>query len=237
MYDITLVCTQHKESRICNSLELHNIIKQISPEIIYEELSYSHFNESYKQERLIRLETNTVKEYLKNYIIKHIPVYTYQLPLNYYEDLDRMYNELLYTKMTYESHTLRNLLEKQAALIYLNGFCFLNNDENLKHFEEFNFLNETILNSLNYENLLPIHRLEKEMIEKREYQIIKDIYNFNKINSYETALMFIGSGHGKSIFNVINEFERRETIKLNWKVTLSKVCPAPNIGIVMRITD
>jgi hypothetical protein len=43
MYNITLVCTKHKESGNCNSLELHKIIKAIKPEIIFEELSHSNF--------------------------------------------------------------------------------------------------------------------------------------------------------------------------------------------------
>ena len=66
MYNITLVCTRHGESGNCNSIELHDIIEKIRPEIIFEELSQSHFDESYKQETLITLETNAIKKYLKN---------------------------------------------------------------------------------------------------------------------------------------------------------------------------
>jgi hypothetical protein len=51
-----------------------NIIEKISPEIIFEELSQSHFDESFKQESLITLETNAVKKYSQNPKIKHIPI-------------------------------------------------------------------------------------------------------------------------------------------------------------------
>ena len=39
MYNITLICTAHKEVGKCNSVELYKIIEEFKPEIIFEELS------------------------------------------------------------------------------------------------------------------------------------------------------------------------------------------------------
>lgn len=216
MYDITLIFTQHEETGNCNSFQLLNIIEKVGPDVIFEELSYINFNKSYEQESLFTLETSAIKLYLINHNVEHIPVDTYPLPKTYDEDLNLMYDKLFNSNMINESHNLCNLLDHIKTLTNQNGFGFLNSVEYDKYFKEFDLLKEKKLNILNDENLSRIYRLEKEMIAKRESQIIKNIYNFSKENSYNKAVMFIGAGHRKSFIELIKEVEIQETIKLNW---------------------
>lgn len=162
------------------------------------------------------METSAIKQYQKSHNTINVPVDTYPLPEDYYYEIDHMYNKLTNRK-TYESEVLCNLLDRQSQLIYNYGFLFLNSQENIKHFESFDLLKERVLASINDENLFRIHRMEKEVIRKREFEIVENIYNFSKENNYKTGLMFIGSGHGKSIFDVIHELEPTQTLKVNWK--------------------
>jgi len=55
MYNITLICTSHRNAGKCNSKELYRIIETINPEIIFEELSYMDFNKTYSGEYNIDL--------------------------------------------------------------------------------------------------------------------------------------------------------------------------------------
>jgi hypothetical protein len=215
MFDITVIFTRHKRTGICNSLELHRIIELIEPEVIFEELSYAQFNQSYEEKSLITVETDAIKEYLKNHKIEHIPVDTYPLPNMYHEEVDLMLNKIFQSNI-YESLVLRKLLVDWEELISQKGFPFLNSDENDKYLMEINFIKEKILHILNHENLFRIHILDKEIISKREYQIIKNIYNFSIEKSYNTGLMFIGAGHRKTIVEMIKKLEPQESIKLNW---------------------
>ncbi len=216
MFNITLIFTRHKECGNCNSMELHKLIEKICPEIIFEELSFSHYDESYKEKTLITLETNAIKKYLQNHKIEHIPVDTYNLPNSYYKDLDCMYNRILNNNKIIESHDLRNLLDNQSLLISQNGFNYLNSNQNDELFENFNILKERTLNTINDENLFRIDSLGKEVIEKREYEIITNIYNYSKEHIYNQALLFIGSGHRKSIIKKIEQYKMQGKIKLNW---------------------
>ena len=217
MYDITLVCTQHKESGNCNALTLYNIIEGIEPEVIFEELSLSHFHESYEQNKLITLETTAVKEYLKSHTIKHIPVDTYPLPKTYYEAVDRLYRKLYYSNMIQECRDLRYLSDNYTASANQHGFRFLNSDENDRYFEKVILLKEKLLNIMNDENLFHIYRLEKAMIEKREHEILENVYNFSAGTPFNNAMMMIGSGHRKSISSLIEEVKMQERIQLNWR--------------------
>ncbi|HKC34706.1 MAG TPA: hypothetical protein VKB95_01550 [Chitinophagaceae bacterium] len=97
MYDITVIFTRHHRTGNCNSFELLNIIQNVEPDVIFEELSCSQFSESYEQNNLITVETNAVKEYLKNYRIEHIPVDTYPLPSTHHEEVDLMLDRVCHS--------------------------------------------------------------------------------------------------------------------------------------------
>ena len=64
--------------------------------------------------------------------------------------------------------------------------------------------------------LFQIHELFYEEQNKRENEIIKNIYNYSIENQYLQALVLIGSAHRKSIFEKIEKYKRQENIKLNW---------------------
>jgi hypothetical protein len=217
-HHVTLICTRHKESGNCNSYELYNIIQQIEPEIIFEELSHENFDAIYSQGSFTTLESNTVKKYKGKYRIDHIPVDTHPLPDGYYEDLDLMYDRICNNNMIYESRSLRYLLDRQAQLENEHGLAFLKSDQNDKVFEEIDALKEKVLNILNEEKFFHTRTLEKGVIEKREYEIIKNIYDFSAKRIYREAVLFIGSGHKKSIGALIKKFEMQEGLKLEWEI-------------------
>mgnify|MGYP001092206003 CR=1 FL=1 len=216
MYNITLIYTRHKESGNCNSIVLYNIIEQIKPEIIFEELSYTNFDQCYNQMSLVTLESRAIKRYIQNHQAKQIPVDTFPLPQYYYEELDRMYNKICNSNTIHESRVLQNLLKHQSRLEDQYGFQFLNSDVNDRLFEEINLLTEALLNILNDETLYRIRRLEKEIIERREYEILKNIYDFSIKNLFNQAIVFIGSGHRRSLMALIEQFEKEENLKLHW---------------------
>lgn len=211
MHNITLIFTKHKECENCNSIELYKIIEKINPEIIFEELSHTCFDESYNQKSLITLETNAIKMYLQNYNLKHIPVDTYPLPKSYYNDIGKMYD-----KIFNKSYQLRNLMDNELMITREHGFKYINSNQYDEFFEEFTILKESTLNVINDENLFRISLLEKEMIENREHEILSNIYNYSKEHNYNQALLFIGAGHRKTIIKLIEKFEIQEEIKLNW---------------------
>jgi pheromone shutdown protein TraB len=217
MYNIVIICTQHKQSGNCNSIELHKIVERLQPDVIFEELSDELFDESYRKQKLWTLETDAIKLYLKDHAIQHIAVDTYALPKYYHEDIERLYNKFFRSNMLEDSRMLCNLLDYHKQLIFENGFDFLNSDKNTEYFTSINVLKERILKVLDDEYFFQVHALEKEVIARRENQIVKNIYNFSKTQHFNRAVMCIGSGHRKSIWETINKFETQESPKLNWQ--------------------
>ncbi|EPR65643.1 hypothetical protein ADICYQ_5350 [Cyclobacterium qasimii M12-11B] len=98
-----------------------------------------------------------------------------------------------------------------------HAFRIFNSDHIDVIIEKMDILKERILIFLNDEDLNRIALLEKEVIEKREDVILDNVYKYSKENNYTSGLMFIGSGHRKSILKKIAERWKTEDIKINWQ--------------------
>jgi len=193
----------HKLNGACNPDTLYDIIKVISPDIIFEELSYTNYDKVYNAKTLTTLETTAIKKYLKSNNIKHIPVDTYPMPDDFDDNIEYMLGELLNRFELQESFELKNLLDKQSSLISSNGFSFLNSDNNNRIFEEMDILKEKMLGKINSEKLYIIAQLEKDVIEKRENKILNNIFDYIREHTCKQALLFIGSGHRKAFIDKI----------------------------------
>ena len=216
MHNITLICTRHEECGNCNSFELLRLIESVSPDIIFEELSFSNFHRSYTEGSLITLETKAIKWYLENHNINHIPVDTFDLPHSYHDQVDCMYKRISENKTIKEVRDRLNLVDQLEILLARHGFAFLNSKQNNLIFDKLDFFKHAILSTMNDENLFRISKLEIGAIEKREAEILENVYQYSRENAYKQALMFIGSGHRQSIMKKIEEAGRIKKIKLNW---------------------
>jgi hypothetical protein len=218
MHNITLNCTVHNRCGRCNPEELYALIKEIKPDIIFEELSRANFDVFYYRQTRHTLETDAIKKYLSPYDMKHIPVDTYNLPKHYHERLYRLHDRVTSSNMIPECRRLQNVLDDNDSLMERGGFRYLNSRLNNDRFKATDLLIGKMLTVLGDDELFLIYRLEKEVIEKREIEMLTNIYNYSKEHPYNQALFFIGSGHRESIIKKIAEFDRTQETKLNWVI-------------------
>jgi len=197
-------------------MELQKIIAAVDPEVIFEELSYSNFHKCYIEDSLITLETNAIKRYMQTQSVEHIPVDTFELPDRYYEQIERMYDRIYNSNMIKESRQMRALTDQLDVLCSGHGFDFLNSDRNDAFFDRLSQLKEATLSAIKDESLFAISRMEKEVIEKREDQIIRNICNYTQLHAYNRALLLIGSGHRMSIIQKIREYGKGSEMNLGW---------------------
>lgn len=212
---VTLIFTHHKENGTCSSGALLELIEAARPEVIFEELSIENYRLAYEEISLTNLESVAIRKYLAIKTVKHIPVDTFELPVGYYKELDSMYQKVLF-KAGEHSYRLKSLLDQKETLINHFGFHFLNGPKNELLFEHIEALKEKSLNRLNDEKLFLIAQTEKEVLEKREDVILDNIHRYCKENKFSKGLMFIGSGHQKSIKKKIQERIGFDEAKINW---------------------
>ncbi|MCL2293629.1 MAG: hypothetical protein FWC36_02015 [Spirochaetes bacterium] len=213
MYNITLICSKHREIGKCNSLELYNIFKMINPEIIFEEIHSSRFDDYYKDQKIRNLETDAVRMYLKDKKIEQIPVDNYDISKihSFYRDYKYM------NKIINNNIDIHHLLNKISYMTEQYGFKFINSYECAELFEELNNLESNVIKRINDERLSRIYNLWNKITDGRENAMLKNIYNYSKENKYAKAIFVIGTRHKNSIIKKIQEYKEKEEIKLNWR--------------------
>jgi hypothetical protein len=209
--EIHLIFTTHTNNGRCNSSELTKIIEKIKPEVIYEELPLSLFNECYIEHKHKTLETIAIKEYLKKYKISHFPVDTYELPISYH--LQNNINNKLLIRSSIEYN---ELIHKKILQVQENGFIFLNSEIYEKYLALQNKIEEQIINEGKKTKIVQDFLLSKEVDNKREYEWLKNIMNYSKTKKYKTGLLLIGADHRITFIRKIMEYKKNDDPIINW---------------------
>jgi DNA-binding protein Fis len=82
--------------------------------------------------------------------------------------------------------------------------------------EEINDAIDKGLQKLNNDKLFETHRIFKEVNGKRENEVLQNIYDYSKANSYDRAIFTIGAGHRKSLLKKIKNYQISKAFSLNW---------------------
>lgn len=213
MFNITLIASVHKERGICNSNELFKIIERIAPEIIFEEISPKGFAKIYEGSLTGTLETNTIKRYIQSHTISQFPV-----DLDGNELVDIGFKKDIVEMFDFFDHSpeYNNLSIQHEILSERFGFPYLNSIQCRELLERIHLLEEYILRMINNDKLFQSYNAWMDINDKRENEMIKNIYSYSALNEYTWALFLIGAEHRKSIMDKIPKFERINKPELTW---------------------
>lgn len=212
MYNITLFCTRHGEAGNCNVFELYKIIVQLKLEIIFEEIPPCLFDEHYKNMTRDKLESNAIKLYLSDHDIKHIPVdLDVIMPQSFWDD-----NKYMFEQIERKNSEFCRLCDYDSQYARQYGFNYLNsvycNNINKDKYKEM----EATLKLLNNKNLFEAYELWNSINEKRENEMINNIYNYCKENIFDRGIFFIGAAHRESIITKIKKYNEIKELKIKW---------------------
>jgi len=209
MYNITLLSSFHINLGKCNPDELYKIIEEIQPEIIFEELSFDTFSFVYSDDYTPNtVEAITIKKYLKYCPIKHFPIDTYPILetdlFNGADEIAKISNEYI------------KLWKEQVSMVTNYGYNFLNSNACIELLDKMSIVEETVLLAINDEKLFRDFKSEKELHNKRENEMIRNVFDYSKQYPYNKALLICGAEHRKPLWQKIQEYETKEKLKLNW---------------------
>jgi hypothetical protein len=213
MHNITLICTRHGSLGSCNQATLYRIIENINPEVIFEELPSSEFDNFYTTIQKSNLESKTINEYKKKYSINQMLVDSNNIPP---EDFFLDYEYLINTVDKHESN-FGHLMDLEKNLLFDYGFTYLNSDKCSAINNEIYNTIEATLKVIQNERLNTIFNNWKNTNSERENYMLKCIYDYCETNNFSQAIFLIGSAHRQSIINKISDFQQSKPIKLNWQ--------------------
>jgi hypothetical protein len=212
MFNITLFCTRHGETGNCNIFELYKIITHLKPEVIFEEIPPSLFEEHYINTPREKLETNAIKLYLLDHQIKHIPVDLDEImPQDFWDD-----NKIFFEEVEKINPEFCKLCDYDSQYARQYGFNYLNSIYCIKINNDKNKEMENTIKELNNEKLYGSYELWKTINDKRENEMIMNIYKYCNENKFNKGLFFIGAAHRESIINKIKIFNKAEKLNIEW---------------------
>jgi len=214
MFNVTVIFTRHDQIGNCNSSELLKIVKALQPEVIFEELSHSIYDQIYIQQIRSKLESDVIKLYSKTNVVEHIPVDTFDCPDNYHSRLNYLLDVI--SKYLNKSVALNNSFNRLMNHVMEEGFRFLNSDENDVMIEDITEQENHILVEIGDDRLDQIAQLRREVDSRREDVIIDNIYKHAEQKAFHTGILFIGSGHRKSIKSKLDNKASREGVDVKW---------------------
>ncbi len=216
MHNITLIFTHHSPIGRYSAHALCRVIHSVNPDVIFEELSEKDHTFVYKVRASVGAESDAIKMYLNHKAIDIVPVDTDEECERYLKHHDEMYKGIANLGDS-EENTQRNvIIDNHRKLISQQGLSFVNSEESELMWKQEQDLLHDIIEMSNDARLKQIKSEYNEINDKREYIIINNIYRYSQSNNYERAIMFIGCGHRTTIIKVIEQFEERESLKLDW---------------------
>ena len=123
-------------------------------------------------------------------------------------------NQYIHEQIERRSYGYRNLVDKNSELIMNYGFKYLNSIDCLNIFDALDNEIEETLKFINKEKLFQIRKSWNEHEEIRNNEMINNIYDYSKNNTYNAGLFLIGTAHRKSIIEKIQKHNESE--KINW---------------------
>ena len=208
MKSIILICTVHEEHGNCNSGNLSEIFSRINPDIIFQEISYNFYTEKYHEQSKEILEIQAINKYINHKNTVLVDVDNVEMTKSISEYFDKA---IIKTVKIFPS--ANELFQNQYELECLNGFKILNS----KEINLFNRKLEKLIISTKKEDILSNYKIWKSHNDKREINMIENIYRYSKNNEYKKAIFLIGSGHRGSIIKLIQKYKKNSPIKINWR--------------------
>jgi hypothetical protein len=216
MHNIYLVCTRHEELGKCNSDELYHIMERINPELIFEEMPPTYFDKYYIEKSHKNLESNAINRYILNNKIYQKPVDSENIPSEeFFKSMEKVHKSVE-GLIDYNGFTYRNLTDKHRLNTVQYGFNYLNSLECININKGIYEAIENGLQKINNDELIQTFNLWKEINSARENTMLQNIYSYSQRNNYDRAIFFLGAAHRGSIIEKIKEFQKNETVKLNW---------------------
>ena len=209
MHIITVISSFHKQIGKCNSIELLKIIEDFQPEVIFEELDSDFFNWIYTEGNSpTSNEAKAIKSYLKNCPIDHIPVDTYQF------DFSKLFKGA--DEIGRRNPEYTNLWKKHALWIKEHGYTYLNSNYCQNIVDRLQVLELATLAEIGDEKLLASFKAELAIYENREYEMLRNIYDYCKKTPFENGIFICGIEHRKRLNRLVREFEENESTKIKW---------------------
>ena len=123
---ITLIGTRHKELGKCNSNELHQILKSLRPDVIFEEMPPKDFDDYYVSKKRSKLESIAIFQYKQDQDALQIPIDLDDICEDEFLDAYENIFKTVYGLKNQYGLDFRELTKQVSVHTMQHGFSYLN---------------------------------------------------------------------------------------------------------------
>jgi len=217
MRKITLVCSGHGHNGLCNAGELLEILRAIEPDVVFEEMLPSDFDSYYKHRSKSHVESQAITWYRELKSFQQVPVDRYDMPegllAEFRKGVDCVFDRVEQTSQEYrELNEDRNRAVNQFGFKYLNSVAFTKMMARIFEIEE-----KTIIATGDQRLIRGLERW-RDANQKREIEMIDNIYQYCRENVFNTGVFLVGADHKTGIVKEIEKHASMEADLISWKV-------------------
>ena len=213
MATITIVFTVHNEQGLCNQAELVRILREIDPEVIFEELRPLDFAEMYQESARHTLEMKAIIEFRNEKPVEQVPVDHFEMKEGLAADINKL---LSYAE---RSHTeYGEFTDKEDWCAYHFGFEFFCS-------AEFKALNaqthKALSDAVDQSKDEAINGLLQDWNQRwrmRERSMVENIYKYSERRAFSSAAFLVGAGHIAGILEEIATCAKENPEAIEWKI-------------------
>jgi hypothetical protein len=219
MHKITLVCSAHRENGLCNAGELLKIIQAIEPEAVFEEIRPSDFDFYRKHGITSSLEAQAITRYLEFKSFHRVPVDRYEIPENHIAEIKREL-DCVFDCVEQRSRENQLLNEENDKSVCKFGFSHLNSVACATVMSRIAEIEEQTINETGNQGLIHALAMWHRVSQKRETEMVCNIYEYCRENVFETGLFLVGAAYKTGIVKAIETYASAEADLLDWKFSL-----------------
>ena len=215
MHKITLVCSGHRESGLCNAEELLKILRAIEPEAVFEEMRPSEFDFYYTHGSV---EAHAITKYREFKLFQPVSVDRYEMPDNLLVEIKKDFDCVI-DRVAQASQEYRLLNEQNDNGVRRYGFQYLNSVACATMMARMSEIEDEMISKTGDRGLIRGLERWRHLIQRRELEMVGNIYEYCRKNVFDTGVFLVGAAHKMGIVNEIEKYASTEGDLIEWNVS------------------
>jgi hypothetical protein len=217
MRKITLVCSTHRPNGLCNARELLEILRAIKPDVVFEEMLPADFDSYYRHRTESHVESQAITRYREFKSFQQVPVDRYDMPVNLLVEIKTEYDSVR-DCVEQKSQEYRELNEEINRGVNQFGFKYINSVACATMLDRTFEIEEKTIIETGDQRLIRGLKRWRDANQKRELEMIGNIYQYCRENVFDTGVFLVGAGHKTGIVKEIEKHASAEADLISWKV-------------------
>ena len=208
---ITLIGTLHNPLGQCHVDALCSLLEALAPEVIFEEWRPVDVTARDADTTWQSLDRQAIARYVQGRVVRQVPVDAYELPPEFRQDIDRLFDYVVAHSPEYRS--LQCVGDEEA---FQYGFAYLNSPPWAALSQRLLVVAEDTIAESGDVNLQRILTTWTTLVRQREVAMVDNIYAYAREHVFASGVFLVGAAHISAIADIISTRAVADQCLITW---------------------